>query len=87
MSINKPTGIRITATTDAEHTDDNKVFEHAEISLCFPLHKSDEKKFNELKDNLINNLIDIYSLETKMVVDVNVTYDYFQVNAEVGSNK
>ncbi len=87
MSMNKPTGIRITATTDAEHTDDNKVFEHAEISLCFPLNKSDEKKFNELKDKLINNLIDIYALETQMIVDVNVVYDYFQVNAEVGSNK
>ena len=84
MSINKPTGIRITAATDAEHTDDSKVFEHAEISLCFPLNKSDEKKFNELKDKLINNLIDIYALETQMIVDVNVVYDCFPVTICTG---
>jgi hypothetical protein len=45
-----------------------------------PCDETKEKKFQKAKDNLLQAVRDVYSLEDQCQVDVTIEYQYYGVN-------
>ena len=70
----------IKATTDGDFPNDVKQITHADIKFYVPCDETKEKKFQKAKDNLLQAVIDVYSLEDQQRVDVTIEYQYYGVN-------
>lgn len=75
-------GVKIKATTYGDFPDDVKEITHAEIQFSVPCDESKAKKFEKAKDNLLQAVRDVYSLEDQYRVDVTIEYEYFGVNEQ-----
>lgn len=79
MSIDYLT-VKIKATTNGDFPNNVKQITHADIQFNVPCDESKEKKFQKAKDNLLQAVRDVYSLEDQQRVDVRIEYEYFGVN-------
>jgi hypothetical protein len=79
MSIDYLT-VQIKATTNGDFPDNVKQVTHADIKFSVPCDETKEKKFQKAKDNLLQAVRDVYSLEDQQQVDVAIKYLYFGVN-------
>ena len=75
-------GVKIKATTYGDFPDDVKEITHAEMQFSVPCDESKAKKFQKAKDNLLQAVRDVYSLEDQYRVDVTIEYEYFGVNEQ-----
>lgn len=75
-------GVKIKATTYGDFPDDVKEITHAEMQFSVPCDESKAKKFEKAKDNLLQAVRDVYSLEDQYRVDVTIEYEYFGVNEQ-----
>lgn len=79
MSIDYLT-VHIKATTDGNFPDGVKQITHADIQFYAPLDVTKEKVFQKAKDNLLQAVKDVYSLEDQQQVDVSIKYIHEGVN-------
>ncbi len=79
MSVDYLT-VQIKATTNGDFPDNVKQITHADIKFSVPCDETIEKKFQKAKDNLLQAVRDVYSLEDQQRIDVAIEYLYFGVN-------
>tara|TARA_R100001198_G_C5107089_1_gene136456 strand:+ start:344 stop:589 length:246 start_codon:yes stop_codon:yes gene_type:complete len=81
MSVDYLT-VQIKATTNGDFPNNVKQVTHADIQFSVPCDETKERKFQKAKNNLLQAVRDVYSLEDQQRVDVTIEYKYFGVNEQ-----